>query len=143
VGIDEKGMPIRPLSVDEQEAFVRAILRAAELVTAAAPDDRGKADLFHQLGVLRGIHGQQLPAVGLRDALPEITVIMHPDTQESGGYTLNVSALHARQPFDGTTHADLILQFSDRPGQDLRGRLEDAPDGTVTINPEHPPSWLH
>lgn len=143
VGVDESGSPLRPLTPDEQEAFVRAILRAADLVTAPAPDERVKADLLRQLGFLQGLHGQQLAKVELRDALPEIVVIMDAEAQAGAGYSLDVPALRARQPFGETIYADLVLQFRDRPGQDLRGRLERAPSEIVTIHPDNPPAWLH
>jgi hypothetical protein len=38
--------------------------------------------------------------------------------------------------------AQLIVQLQDRPGQELRGRLEHAPDQVVSIDPAAPPSWL-
>lgn len=36
--------------------------------------------------------------------------------------------------------ADLTVQFNDRPGHELRGRLEHLPDRTVSIDPDAPPS---
>jgi hypothetical protein len=59
-----------------------------------------------------------------------------------GRYSLDVPALKKRQPFQAAAHADLVVQFRDRPGQDVRGRLEDAPDETVIIDPDNPPRWL-
>lgn len=142
VGTDESNSPLRPLTATEQEAFVRAVLRAAEVVTAQSPDDRTEADLFRQLGALSAIHGQQLPYVSLLDALPEITVVIEASGGSHDRYTIDVPALKARQPFQGATHADLIVQFRDKPGQELRGRLEKAPDEVVFIDPDDPPDWL-
>jgi len=142
VGTNGSGGPLRPLAPVEQEAFVRSALRAAQLVVAANPDSRVEADLIRQLGALDGLHGQALPAVTLLDSLPEITVVVDPEAGETDGYVLDVPALLRRQPFQGQTHADLVVQFRDRPGQDVRGRLEDAPSEIVIIDPDSPPMWL-
>jgi hypothetical protein len=99
IGTNHAGAPVRSLTAIEQEAFVRSALRAAELVTVENPDDRVEADLIRQLGALSGVHGQQLPAVRLLDSLPEITVVVDPETGESHRYVLDVPALWARQRF--------------------------------------------
>lgn len=140
VGVDDSGAALRPLAADEQEALARAALRATQLVVATAPDDRVAADLVRQLGVLSGLHGVSLPTVTLAESLPEVTAIIDP--APDGSYTLDVPALKARQPFQAATHADLVVQFRDRPGQGVRGRLENAPDETVIIDPDNPPGWL-
>lgn len=142
VGVDDSGVALRPLTAEEQEAFVRAILRAAELVLAPTADERVEADLLRQLSDLAGIHGEQLPAVPLADSLPEITVIIDRDPAAGTGYKLDLRAFRAWQPFQAAAHADLIVRFRDRPGQELHGRLEQAPDGAISIDPEDPPSWL-
>lgn len=140
VGVDDKGNTVRPLSAQEQEAFVRAVLRASELVERGA-DDRRHDDLLHQLGVLQGIQSQPIAVTELPSSIPEITVIVGVDARLDGGYSIDFAALRER-PFSGATHADLILQFIDRPGQELRGRLENAPDERAVINPDNPPDWL-
>lgn len=140
VGVDRTGAPLRPFSAEEQEALARTALRAAELVTSTAGDVRVAADPDRQLGLLRGVHGEALPMVGMADSLPEITVIV--DANDSGLYPFDVPALWARQPFKESTHADLVVRFRDRSGQDLRGRLEDAPDEVVVLDPDKPPGWL-
>lgn len=142
VGTDGSGGQLRPLAAVEQEAFVRSALRAAQLVIATKPDSRVEADLIRQLGALAGVHGQPLPAVALLDSLPEITVVVDPAAGGADGYVLDVPALLRRQPFQGVTHADLVAQFRDRPGQDVRGRLENAPKEIVIIDPDSPPTWL-
>jgi hypothetical protein len=142
VGTNGSGGRLRPFTAVEQEAFVRSALRAAQLVIAANPDSRVEADLIRQLGALAGVHDQPLPAVTLLDSLPEITVVVDPVAGGSDGYVLDVPALLRRQPFKGLTHADLVVQFRDRPGQDVRGRLEDAPNEIVIIDPDGPPTWL-
>jgi hypothetical protein len=142
IGVDQAGRQLRPLSAQEQEAFARSALRASELVTARTPDDRVHADLIRQLGLLTGVHDRRLPTVTLLDALPEIAVIVDAEPGSPDRYRLDVPALKARQPFGGVTYADLIVVFRDRPGCDVRGRLEAAPDAVVVIDPDNPPNWL-
>jgi hypothetical protein len=142
VGVDRAGRQITPVTPDEQEALGRAVLRAAQLVTAAQPDNRVTADLIRQLGYLVGVHGVALPAVALVDSLPQITVIIDPDPATPGRYTLDASEVRALAPFDGLVYADLVVQLRDRPGQDLQGHLELAPDEARAIDPAAPPDWL-
>jgi hypothetical protein len=145
VGVDENKKPLRPLTADEQNALGRAALRAAQLVTVATPDLRVAADLTRQLGYLHGIHGVNLPTIVVADSLPEITAIIDPEASESGDpaiYRFDIPALKKRHPFKTSTQADLTVRFRDRPGEDLRGRLEDAPDEIVHLDPNNPPDWL-
>lgn len=140
VGVDDSGRPLRPLAPDEQDALARAALRSSQLVISAAADDRVAADLDRQLGVLRGVHGVALPTVALSDSLPEVTALLDP--AGDGSYPFDVPALRARQPFGEVAFADLIVRFRDRPGQELRGRLEDAPHEVVALDADNPPRWL-
>ena len=143
VGVDEAGRLLRALSADEQEALVRAALRASEIVAASQHDERVEADLIRQLGILSGIHGQQLPTVTLRESLPVIAVVLDPENPTSHRYPLDVPRVWRRQPFGQVMHADLVVEFRDRPGQTLRGRLERAPLETVVIDLAQPPGWLN
>ena len=142
IGEDSAGNPLPPLSAEEQEAFGRVALRAVQVLTAPHPDPRVQADLIRQLGHLAQLHNIRLPPVGLDDSLPEITVIVDPDPNTPGNYLLDVPRLRARQPFSAVTHADLIIQFRDQPGRELRGRLEEAPNGVESISTATPPHWL-
>lgn len=65
--------------------------------------------------------------MSLIDSLPEITVILDPVIGTTGRYELDVLALRRRQPFRGATHADLIIQFRDRPGGIFVGGLSTHP----------------
>ena len=137
------GLIIRWLQVQVlQEAFVRSVLRAAQRVSAASPDSRVETDLIRQLGAFARLPGQPLPAVTLLDSLPEITVVLDPEASGADRYVLDVPALFRRQPFQGSNHADLVVQFRDRLGQEVRGRLEDAPEEIVILDPDNPPTWL-
>jgi hypothetical protein len=142
VGHDDDGNPIRPMPPEEQVAFVRAVLRAAQLVLAPASDDRIATDLVRQLGALTGLHGVALPAVQPSEMLREITAIVGRDPAAPGHYVLDVSALRVRVDLPAGAPADVIVQLKDRPGQELRGRLEHAPEQVVLLDPAAPPSWL-
>jgi hypothetical protein len=75
-------------------------------------------------------------------AVPELTVVLDMSSDNPAIYPLDVPRLRSRQPFRNLGFIDLILEFRDRSGQVLRGRLEDAPDVVVDINPDAPPPWL-
>jgi hypothetical protein len=140
VGRTRGGALLRPLAPVEQEALARAALRAADLVIAPVPDPRVEADLLRNLADLNGVHSVTLPAVQLGDSLPEITVIIGPDPNTPGNYLLDVPALSRHRPPSG--YADLIVTTPDRPGQQLTGRLENAPDREISIDFDQPPAWL-
>jgi hypothetical protein len=57
-------------------------------------------------------------------------------------YLLDLSVVRHRSSLGTTSVADLIIQFHDRPGQELRGRMENAPSDQMSINPDQPPPWL-
>jgi hypothetical protein len=86
------------------------------------------------------VHGLALPTVPLTDSLPEITVIVGADPSAPGKHLIDIPALRARQP--GIVYADLIVTTPDRPGQQLLGRLENAPDAQISIDFDHPTHWL-
>lgn len=142
IGVDDQGAQIRPLTVLEQEAFARTSLRSSQLVIQPH-NTRVEADLIRQLSILAGVHNEPLPSVGAEAALPEIAVVVHPKAGSTKLYDLDVPSLWGRQPFKQATHADLIVKFSDRPGQEARGQLEDAPREVVSINPDDLPRWLN
>jgi hypothetical protein len=142
VGHDKNGGRLRPMTVDEQEAFVRAVLRAAGLVTAAAVEERHEDDLVHQLGRLAGIHRVALPRLPADLRLSRLTVIIPADSANPGRYVLDVAAVKAKWGQPHRRWVDLIVQFPDRPGQELRGRLEHAPDAVISVDPAAPPPWL-
>ena len=141
-GHDTQGAALRPVDPQEQEAFIRAVLRAAQLVLAPAPDVRVTLDLRRHLDALVGVHGVVLPPVPDYEVLREITAIVGPDPAAPGRYVLDVPALRARVGLAAEASADLIVRLQDRPGQELRGRLEHAPNAIVQLDPATPPAWL-
>jgi hypothetical protein len=142
VGHDRNGGKLRPMSVVEQEAFVRAVLRAGGLVTAVVREERHEDDLVHQLGQLTGIHRIPLPRLPAGLRLSRLTVIIPADPANPSRYLLDVPAVKAEWGQPDRRWVDLTVRFPDRPGQELRGRLEHAPDATVSIDAAAPPSWL-
>lgn len=142
IGHDRNGGRLRPMSVIEQEAFIRAVLRAAGLVVAASREERHEDDLVHQLGQLAGIHRVALPQLSADLRLSRLTVIIPADSANPGCYLLDVPAVKVEWGQRDRRWVDLTVQFPDRPGQELRGRLEHAPNATVSIDPAAPPGWL-
>lgn len=141
-GHDRSGGRLRPVTVIEQEAFVHAVLRAAQIVTSMTADERYADDLVHHLGKLAGIHRVALPRLPVDLRLARLTVIVPADTASPGCYVLDVPAVRAAWGQPGRRWVDLTILFTDRPGQELRGRLEHAPDQVVSIDPAAPPAWL-
>jgi hypothetical protein len=139
VGYDRSGAELRAFTGEEQEALGRAALRAAQVAVAPVQDSRLEADLTRQLSYLHGVYGVSLPTVTVVDSLPEVTAIIDADTAAPGRYLLDLPTLRTRLQL---ACADLAVQFRDRPGQELRGRLEDAPRQNVSIDPLAPPAWL-
>lgn len=144
VGNDAQGMILRPLSPSEQEALGRAVLRAAETTTSTA-DARVVADLTRQLGSLSGLHQVRLPASLSADQVPTAAVILEPLRNSSDLYRLPIPTVRKRtkESFPFATYIDLLVRFSDRPGFELRGRLEEPPHRVIPLNPLQPPPWLH
>jgi hypothetical protein len=142
VGHDRNGGRLWPMSVVEQEALVRGVLRTAGLVTAVVREERHEDDLVHQLGQLTRIHRVALPPVPKDLRLSRLTVIIPADSASPGCYVLDVPALKAEWGQPNRRWVDLIVRFPDRSGQELHGRLEHAPDEEVSIDPSAPPSWL-
>ena len=139
---DRQGTPGRPVTRNEQEAFVRAVLRAAQLVIAPATEERVEDDLVYQLGQLAGVHQVALSLVPNHLRLSRITVLIPADPAAPGRYVLDLPAIAAANPSADAASINLIVQIPDRPGQELRGRLEHAPDAELSIDPAAPPSWL-
>jgi len=141
VGLDAGGGRLAPLSAAEQEALARMTMRASEVVLGPV-DSREEIDLRYQLTVLERLHKVSLSPGGLPPRIPEITVVVDPTNVGADTYMLDVQQVIGNYPFAGNAYADLIVEFRDRPGQVLRGRLEDAPQSIETIDPAQPPSWL-
>lgn len=143
VGVDRAGRRLRPLSAVEQEALARMALAAADRALAAAPDSRDDARLLGHLAALTSVHGQTIAAAAVPTVIPEITIIVDPDPADPDRYLVDLSAVRAWIPLPIVNdYADVVVVPRDRPGQELRGRLEDAPATAIEVNPNAPPDWL-
>jgi hypothetical protein len=71
-----------------------------------------------------------------------MTVTIPADPGAPGRFLLGVPDVKAQSSQPDAQWTDLIVQLQDRPGQELLGRLEHAPDQVVAIDPAAPPSWL-
>ena|SRR5712692_295078 len=98
-------------------------------------------DLRWQLDLLTNVHGRSLNSVQILNPTAELTVVVGP-IENSAFYELDLPRVRRRQPFQTTQFIDLLVEFRDRPGQTLRGRLENAPEAIVKIDPTAPPQWL-
>lgn len=142
VGVDDGGNPLRPLTAHEQESLVRAATRAASVVISPTPDQRLNSVLLYELSQLGGLHGHSIAASNWSRPPVELMLPLSSDPLRSGFYPLDIPRVRAHRGLMSACHADLIVQFKDRPGQELRGRLEDAPDHVEMIDPDRPPAWL-
>jgi hypothetical protein len=144
VGIDRYGQPLRPMRSREQEAFARVVLVASDQALAPRTDARSTTRLVRHLADLAALHGQSTTASAAPDVVPELTVIIDPDPADQQRYLLDMADVRARNSFSAAGGcADLIIKPRDRPGQELCGRLEEAPPGVVSLDPDNPPLWLH
>lgn len=144
VGVKKNGHSTRPLTVDEQEAFGRSAIRAAEALLATPPDSRVIADLVGQQAVLASIHKVSLPVDSLPARPPAVAVVLDPIKDDPNHYRLPIPTvkIRARRNIPSFRYADLIVRFRDRPGLELRGRVEDAPHRVLILDPLNPPAWL-
>jgi hypothetical protein len=144
VGVDRIGQSLRPMLPSEQEAFARVVLVAADQALAPATDARSTSRLVRHLADLAALYGQSTTAAGAPDVVPELTVIIDPNPADPQRYLLDMADVRVRNPFSAAGgYADLIIKPRDRPGQELCGRLEEAPPDLVAIDPDAPPPWLH
>jgi hypothetical protein len=142
VGVDENGNQLAPFSSSEQEALARAVLMAADMAPAASVDPRAEARLLSHLAHLNRVHGNSLTASEFPAVIPLIRVIVDLDASTPDRYRLDIPAIRERQLFKESKWIDLVVAPRDRQGQELWGRLEEAPDAVVALNPDVPPGWL-
>ena len=102
---------------------------------ATTNDARSEARLLRHLADLAPLHGHSVTTAAIPDVVPELTVVVAPDPADSQRYLLDMADVRARNPFRaGGDETDLIVAPRDRPGQELRGRLEDAPNAVMAID---------
>jgi hypothetical protein len=86
------------------------------------------------LGVTVGVVKVPLTGAVPMTFVPELTVIL--DSRSDGsGCVFDTAYVRRRSASSAERYTDLVVEFRDRPGVSLRGRLEDAPDQVVTLDP--------
>ncbi|MGW3179468.1 hypothetical protein ACWDD9_09405 [Kitasatospora sp. NPDC001119] len=140
IGHERGGAELQPVSTDEQDAFVHVALRLVEAAERQESEARTDGDLRARLDDLKGIHKQEILGGVTLKRVPELIVLL--PAGQGGGYVFDVPYVRRRSPWSAERYCDLVVQFHDRPGVNLRGRLEDAPDQQVSIDPDQPPEWL-
>ncbi|HJQ00355.1 MAG TPA: hypothetical protein VJ851_02035 [Jatrophihabitans sp.] len=143
IGVNRQGHGLPPLLRTEQDALIRAALRAASLAIATKADPRTENDLIHHLQQLNRLHGIALPTSVPIGAIPEITVPIDLAPGLADRFLLDLPAVRALLSTKQIDVADLVVVPAGRPGQELHGRWEDAPDVQVMIDPDRPPTWLN
>jgi hypothetical protein len=138
-GRDDSGQPLVPISAEQQEAFCRAVQRAAMAVIAGHISQRERADLAWQLDQLQA-HHQQPGLIGVQFQPPALLVA--PVNLSSGQLVIDIPALiqAAQSSWPGRKQIDATFSFPD--GRHFLAEVETAPASVVTIDPDNPPDWL-
>jgi len=125
-----------PLTPAEQDAFCRAAQRAADAAIDGSMDQRIRGDLAFNLDLLVAHHTGG--SIGGIEAPGRITIVqVSPD--ETGSLDLPAVNAAARQHVPAPFY-DLEVHLPD--GRVMVGRLENAPNDRITIDPASPPAWL-
>ena len=122
--------------------MAKATIRARSIALAPTADSRSEADLIYHLNMLTPWHGiTTLPPTAQANPVPDVTVTINAKPGAPNVFTLDVGDLKQRLP-SNVTVADLVIIPRGRPGEELFGRLEDAPDMQIDIDLNNPPGWL-
>lgn len=142
VGIDDKtGAALRGLTVIEQEAFAHVALLAAELVIGGTSDGRAIGAMDYHLIQLVALHKVVLPP-GSAAPIPECIVYAEAMTDGSRRYRLDLDQPRVDGDFRDHPFGNVTVRLPDRPGLELRCRLEEAPAGAIVFDIRNPPAWL-
>ena len=139
-GRDEQGNVLPSITADHQEAFCRAVQRAAQATLAQAISARERADLAWNLDQLGQLHGQTT----LGGQPMELVPLGIAPTRWSGNDVLvDAQALLSalRQNFPERTGYDATFKLPD--GRHLLVELEQAPWTEVAVDLNNLPDWAH
>ena len=138
-GRDESGQPLIPITADQQEAFCRAVQRAAMAVLAGQISRRERSDLAWQLDQLLA-HHQQPALGGVQFQSPAL--LLAPATLSGGQLVIDILALMqaARSSWPDREQIDATFPLPD--GRHFLAEVETAPACMVTVDPDNPPEWL-
>jgi quercetin dioxygenase-like cupin family protein len=137
-GHDRQGQALVPISGDQQEAFCRAIQRAAMAALTGRISPREHSDLAWQLDQLRAHHQQ--PVLGGVQFQPPVLLIVSPNPS-GGQLVIDIPALlRAAQSSWPDRHID--ARFSLPDGSHFIAEVESAPASVNTVDLNDPPNWL-
>lgn len=138
-GRDERGRPLTPITADHQEAFCRAVQRAAQAALAQSIRRRERSDLAWNLDQLRHLHGR--PPLGGHQMQPAALKIA-PTKTRGDRLLVDVPTLldELRFRFPGRSAYDASFTLPD--GQHLLAELEQAPPAEVEVDPAKLPEWI-
>jgi hypothetical protein len=138
-GRDESGQPLLPITAEQQEAFCRAVQRAATAVLAGQISRREHSDLAWQLDQLQAHHQQ--PALGGVQFQPP-ALLLAPATFSGGQLVVDIPALIQAAQSSWPDRKQIDATFSLPDGRHLLAEVETAPARPVTVDPDNPPDWL-
>jgi hypothetical protein len=137
-GRDDQGNVLPSITAEHQEAFCRAVQRAAQTIVERAMSARQLSDMSWNLDQLGHLHGQ--PALGGQPM--ELVPLGIAPTRLSGKDVLvDAPALlwELRQNFPDRTGYDATFKLPD--GRQLLVELEQAPATEVAVDPDDLPDW--
>jgi hypothetical protein len=137
-GRDEQGQALMPLAADRQEAFCRAVQRAAQAALSGEVAPRERADLAWNLDQLAPLNGR--PILGGQPMQPAPLGIA-PLTLNDGNVVVDAPALldELQRSFPDRTAYDVTFALPD--GRHVLIELEQAPSTEVFIAPDDLPAW--
>jgi hypothetical protein len=138
-GRDHSGQPLVPITAEQQEAFCRAVQRAAMAALAGQISRRERADLAWQLDQLRA-HHKQAALSGVQFQPPAL--LLAPVTLSSGQLVINIPALLQAAQASWPDRKQIDATFSFPDGRHFLAEVETAPASVVTVDPNSPPHWL-
>jgi hypothetical protein len=137
-GRDENGYPLTAVDADRQEAFCRAVQRAAQAVLNRSMSPRERSDLAWNLDQLGQLHGR--PALGGQQMQPAPLGVAATRMKDDC-LLVNAPALldELRQNFPDRTAYDATFALPD--GRQLLIELEQAPSSELSVDLSGPPAW--
>jgi len=143
LGHDRDGTPLRPVTVAEQDQFMRLALEAVEAVIKNNLPERLRNQLGWRANQLQNLHGlDEVP--GVSEPMPVVNVVLDLESVGDGNWRLNVDetlaavrkTFQAANQFDAECHA--TVDGGDRV---FTCRLEESA-GVVDFELDTPPPWL-
>lgn len=135
-GRDVKGRALLPLTAEQQEAFCRAVQRAAEAVLTGNLSVRDRSDLAWQLDQLHRHHGR--PLLDGIQTVPHPVAIARKPTQ-AGPFELDVPEVmeEVKGNWPNLDQCDVSIELED--GRFIIAEIENLPHSVMMIDPARLP----